>query len=53
MDAVPAEHELSLMAELIAPELYVMEVGDPQTDVRFENDMVAFVSDPTSKPMQS
>ena len=53
MEAVPAEHELSLIAELMVPELYVMVVGDPQKDARFEKVIVALVKDPTSAPIQS
>jgi hypothetical protein len=53
IDAEAAVHELSLMTELIAPEPYEIEVGDPQIDVRFEKVIFAFVSAPTSCPIQS
>jgi hypothetical protein len=53
IEAVPAEQELSLIAELIVPEEYEMEVGDPQSEAKLENVTVAFVSAPTSAPIQS
>ena len=53
MEAVAAEQELSLITELIAPELYEKVVGEPQVGVKFENVMFAFVNDPTSAPIQS
>ena len=53
IEAVPASHELSLIAELIVPEEYEIEVGDPQNDVKFENVTSELVNSPTSAPIQS
>ena len=53
MEAVPAEQELSLIAEFMVPELYVIVVGEPQYDARLEKVIVAFVNEPTSEPIQS
>ena len=53
IEADAAVQELSLIVELIAPDAYEIEVGEPQIDVRFENVIFAFVNAPTSAPMQS
>jgi hypothetical protein len=53
IEAEAAVQELSLIIELIAPDAYEMDVGEPQTDVRFEKVIFALVKAPTSAPIQS